>query len=84
MPKLCRHYKDRRANWQWVHENTHGVKTGTLFNSDKRKQCGHLGHYIAFNKATNGQTDVKHCLSMLTCTVTYDFANNKKTMKIEN
>ena len=31
-----------------------------LFNTDKTKQCATFPAYVAFNKATNGQTDIKH------------------------
>ena len=31
-----------------------------LFNLDKSEQCAKVSAYIAFNKATYGQTDIKH------------------------
>ena len=32
----------------------------TLFNIDKTKTMCKFSAYVAFNKATNGQTDIKH------------------------
>ena len=40
-------------------QETQGVRKLTFFYVDKTKLCSNFWHTFAFDKATNGQTDIK-------------------------